>query len=78
MQANLRYPESIARAAEGADGVVNLVGVLQESGRQTFDALQANGPRLVAEATPPGASLVHVSALGARPALPLALRPLQG
>jgi NADH dehydrogenase len=70
VQVNLRYPESIARAAEGADGVVNLVGVLAERGRQTFDALQAHGPRLVAEATPPGASLVHVSALGADPDSP--------
>jgi uncharacterized protein YbjT (DUF2867 family) len=70
VQANLRYPESIARAAEGADGVVNLVGILGERGRQTFEALQANGPRLVAEATPPGASLVHVSALGADPHSP--------
>ena len=70
VQANLRYPESVARAAEGADGVVNLVGILGARGRQTFDALQANGPRLVAEATPRGASLVHVSALGADPNSP--------
>lgn len=70
VQANLRHPDSVARAADGADGVVNLVGILQESGRQRFGAVQANGPRLVADATPRAASLVHVSAIGADPRSP--------
>ena len=43
VQANLRYEDSIRHAVEGADGVVNLVGVLQQSGKQTFRALQASG-----------------------------------
>jgi uncharacterized protein YbjT (DUF2867 family) len=67
VQANLRYENSIRRAVEGADGVVNLVAVLQESGKQTFRDLQGVGAGLVARAArEAGArSFVHVSALGA-------------
>ena len=43
IQANLRYRWSVDRALEGADAVVNLVGILAEGGRQTFDAVQASG-----------------------------------
>jgi uncharacterized protein YbjT (DUF2867 family) len=64
-QANLRDPASVARAVAGADHVVNLVGILKESGRQTFDDLLAKGPRLIAESASPAANLVHVSAIGA-------------
>ena len=39
MQANVRYPDSIAAALEGADGVVNLTGVMNERGPQTLDAI---------------------------------------
>ncbi len=66
VQANLRYPQSVRRAAEGADAVVNLVGILSPSGRQSFKAVQAFGARAVAEAAAQaGARLVHVSAIGA-------------
>lgn len=67
VQANLRYPDSVARAVEGADAVVNLVGILHEGGRQTFSAVQAQGPRIVAEAAAKAgvASLVQLSAIGA-------------
>src|SRR5512143_369801 len=41
VQANLRYPESVDAAARDADVVINLVGILFERGRQTFDAVQA-------------------------------------
>jgi NADH dehydrogenase len=68
VQANLRYPDSVAHALAKADHVVNLVGILQEGGRQSFGALQADGPRLIAQAAPAGARIVHVSALGADPA----------
>jgi len=50
MQANLRYPQSVARAIDGADAVVNLVGVLFESGRQTFEALHVGGLDVIGEA----------------------------
>jgi uncharacterized protein YbjT (DUF2867 family) len=65
VQANLRYDESIARAVERADAVVNCVGILAENGRQTFDEVQAEGARAIARAVAPGIPLVHVSALGA-------------
>jgi len=67
VQANLRYPESVAGAIKGADAVINLVGILQESGRQTFAGVQANGPRAVAQACAAlGVSrLVQISAIGA-------------
>ena len=67
VQANLRYPDSVARAVQGAEAVVNAVGVLAPAGSQTFDALHVGGARAVAKATREagGSSLVHVSALGA-------------
>lgn len=65
VQANLRYPDSVKRALDGADAVVNCVGILNETGRQTFGSLQAEGARLVAELTPAGVPLVQVSAIGA-------------
>ncbi|MCA3673401.1 MAG: complex I NDUFA9 subunit family protein [Methylobacterium sp.] len=72
VQANLRYPDSVARAVAGADAVVNLVGILHEGGRQTFSAVQAQGPRIVAEAAAKAGveSLVQVSAIGADPNSP--------
>jgi len=69
VQANLRSEESVARAAEGADAIVNLVGILYEKGRQRFDAVQAQGAAAVARiAAEKGARLVHISAIGADPA----------
>ncbi len=67
VQANLRYPQSIRAALEGADAVVNLVGILHESGRQSFHAVQAEGARAVAQATAAAGirTLVHMSAIGA-------------
>ena len=66
-QANLRYPESVRQAAVGSSAVVNLVGILAESGAQRFGAIQAEGPRLVAEAArQSGATrFVQMSAIGA-------------
>lgn len=69
VQANLRYPDSVARAAEGADAVVNLVGILQESGPQGFQRLQVEGADTIARAAARGgARMIHVSAIGADPA----------
>lgn len=64
-QANVRDRASIDRAVAGADAVVNLVGILHESGRQSFDAVQAFGPGAVAAAAKAaGASrMVQVSAI---------------
>ncbi len=66
VQANLRFPDSVAAAVRDADVVINLVGILFERGRQRFDDVQAKGAETVALAAKGvGANLVHVSAIGA-------------
>ncbi|MCC5982086.1 MAG: complex I NDUFA9 subunit family protein [Oceanicaulis sp.] len=67
VQANVRNAASVARAVEGASGVVNLTGILAESGRQTFRSIQAQGAANIAEAAKAAGitRLVHVSAIGA-------------
>lgn len=66
IQANVRVRWSVDHAVQGADHVVNLVGILYESGRQRFGAVQDFGARAIAEAARSvGAGITHVSALGA-------------
>jgi len=67
--ANVRDRASVAQAVEGADAVVNLVGILHEGGKQRFKTVQGEGARVVAEeaARAGVAHLVHVSAIGADP-----------
>ncbi|WP_435165610.1 complex I NDUFA9 subunit family protein [Falsirhodobacter sp. 1013] len=64
---NIRDDASVRQVLQGADAVVNCVGILKADGRNTFEAVQAEGAgriaRLAAEA---GATrLVHLSAIGA-------------
>lgn len=67
VQANLRFAESVARAVEGADVVINAVGILAPTGAQTFDAIHVEGARRVAKAAKDAGveRLVHISAIGA-------------
>ena len=67
VQANIRFPDSVARTLQGAEAVVNLVGVLFEAGRQGFEALHTAAPRSMAEqAAAMGVQrFVQVSAIGA-------------
>lgn len=66
VQANLRFPESVSHAAEGASAIVNLVGILHQSGAQRFDSVQAQGAEAVAKAAKrEGARLIQISAIGA-------------
>lgn len=69
VQANVRNKASVERAVEGADAVVNLVGILFEKGRQSFEAAQRDGAINIAEACAASGikRLVHVSAIGADP-----------
>ena len=64
--ADVRMPDTIARAVAGADAVVNLAGVLKGD----FPGVHADGARNVAQAaaTAGAGALVHFSALGADPA----------
>lgn len=70
--ADIKDDESVARALSGADMAVNLVGILYESGKQKFDALQAEAAgRIAWSAKAKGVErLVHVSAIGADPDSP--------
>ncbi len=72
VQANVRFPDSLLAAADGADAVVNLVGILFPTGKQSFKAVQDEGARHVAEAAHAAGAkaLVHVSAIGAEPRSP--------
>ncbi len=67
VQANVRYPESLAAALRGAEAAVNLVGVLSPWGKNTFEAVQAEGAGAIARAAQAAgiANLVHFSAIGA-------------
>jgi NADH dehydrogenase len=67
VQANLRNAPSVARALDGAEAAVNLVGILWETGRQKFQSLHVMGAKTVAEqAKIAGVKrLVHISAIGA-------------
>ncbi len=66
VQANLRYPGSVEAAMRDSHAAINLVGILAESGAQTFDAVQGSGAGTMAKAAAAaGAAVVHVSAIGA-------------
>lgn len=69
VQANLRDPDSLNRALAGATAAVNLVGILYETGRQSFQSVHVDGAKNVAEAAKAQgvARLVQMSALGADP-----------
>ena len=64
---NIRDDASVAAVTQGADAVVNCVGVLAETGKNTFEAVQAEGAERVARiAAGMGIDrMVHISAIGA-------------
>ncbi|MCD6075626.1 MAG: dehydrogenase (ubiquinone), partial [Rhodospirillales bacterium] len=66
--ANVTDEASVARAVAGSDWVVNLVGILAESGgNRSFERVHAQGAANIAKAAAASGvvRLVHVSALGA-------------
>jgi NADH dehydrogenase len=69
INAHLGDERKIAAAIEGADTVVNLVGILAQSRRHSFDAVQHEGAGLIARLAKAAgvARLLHVSAIGADP-----------
>jgi uncharacterized protein YbjT (DUF2867 family) len=72
MKVDVRDEAGVRVAVEGADAVVNLVGILFERGHQNFAEIQAIAPGRIARALA-GAGvkrLVHVSAIGADPNSP--------
>lgn len=68
-QVNIRHQPSIAAALEGADAVINLVGLLFQSGAQKFDTVQARGAANIAQlAKAEGIDrFIQMSAIGADP-----------
>ncbi|MEP3329735.1 complex I NDUFA9 subunit family protein [Sedimentitalea sp.] len=64
---NIRNDGSVAAAMQGADAVVNCVGILNESGKNSFEAVQTEGAERVARiAAGQGiARMVQLSAIGA-------------
>ncbi|PWL17224.1 complex I NDUFA9 subunit family protein [Falsochrobactrum shanghaiense] len=66
VQANVRHRGSVDRAVMGADHVINLVGILAESGKQRFNSVQVLGARNIAEAAKAaGVPMTHLSSLAA-------------
>ncbi|MCF6215895.1 MAG: complex I NDUFA9 subunit family protein [Emcibacter sp.] len=67
VQANLRDENSVRSAIQGSDAVINLVGILSESGPQKFNDIHEQGAQTVARicAELGVETLVHMSALGA-------------
>ena len=64
---NIRDDDSVRAVTRGADAVVNCVGVLAESGKNTFKAVQQEAPGRIARiAREEGvARMVQISAIGA-------------
>lgn len=67
LKMSLQDDNALAAAVQGADWVINLVGILAETRRQKFQTLHAELPGRIAKACAAAGvkSLVHVSAIGA-------------
>ena len=65
--ANISDAAAVARVVEGADAVINLVGILYSQGRQNFKAIHADAPATLGRAAAEAgvARLIHISAIGA-------------
>lgn len=64
---NIRDDASVRSVMQGADAVVNCVGIMHQLGKNTFDAVQAEGAGRIARiAAEQGITrMVHISAIGA-------------
>lgn len=67
VQANLRYEDSVKQAVAGSDAVINLVALLFEEGKQSFESLHVQGAATLAKAAAAQgiSNFVQVSAIGA-------------
>jgi NADH dehydrogenase len=68
------FEAALQRALQGCDAVINLIGILHESRRHSFDKIHAELPRRVAAACAAAGvtRLLHMSALHASPDAPSA------
>lgn len=74
--ADVTLPETVSRAVQGADAVINMVGLLAGD----FERVHVGGARNVAEAAAAAgvATLVHMSAIGADSSAPSAYGSSKG
>jgi NADH dehydrogenase len=72
LYASVTNEPTIQRAVDGADVVVNLVGILAESGAASFQSIHADAAERIARLAAAGGigRLVQMSAIGADPASP--------
>jgi len=72
LYASVTNEATVRRAVEGAEVVVNLVGLLADSASATFEAVHAEGAERIARLSAAGgvSRLVQISAIGADPASP--------
>lgn len=63
---DIARPDELAEALQGVEAVIHLVGIIVETGSQTFEDVHVTGTRNVVEATRRAgiARYVHMSALG--------------
>lgn len=66
VQANLRYPDSVAAAVVGAKIVINAAGVKSQHGKQTYATVHEQGAGTVAAAAKAAGAdqLIHISGIG--------------
>lgn len=67
LQANICHADSVAAAVHGAYAVINLVGILSQWGKRTFERIHVEGAAIIANAaTAAGVErLIQISAIGA-------------
>jgi uncharacterized protein YbjT (DUF2867 family) len=72
LYASVTHEATVHRAVEGAEIVVNLVGLLAESGSASFQAIHVEGAERIARLSAAAGvgRLVQISAIGADPASP--------
>jgi uncharacterized protein YbjT (DUF2867 family) len=72
IQADVLDGIAVSGAIAGADAVINLVGILTETARQTYRAIHVEGARQVALASHRHSvtRVIHISALGVSPTSP--------
>ena len=66
LRANVLNPDDVARAVAGSAAAVNLVGILAPSGGQSFHAVHAEAPAIIARAAREAGvpTLIHISTPG--------------
>lgn len=72
VEGTLFDPENLARAMRGSDAVVHLVGIIRETGGETFERVHVEGTRNVVEACRKAGiqRYLHMSAENTRPDAP--------